>query len=92
VDKALPLCAGGQITCASGRDCGQGEVCCGVYNNTTSSIPQVACASRDKCSGDPPRDSAFVVFCDPNSPQVECGSADACGASQSLKGYFVCTN
>jgi len=89
--RDLSLCAGLKAGCDSANDCGEGEVCCGTFENATTRYTSLECAARDRCVGDGPPGTSYVVFCDPNAKEDECASTgDTCIASASIKGYFVC--
>jgi len=94
MDKAaLLFCTGTKVACDSPNDCGQGEVCCGIFNDRSGAYASVECRARGQCADNPPADSTYVLFCDPRAKHDECASTGStCQASNSLHGYFVCGN
>lgn len=90
--RDLSLCTGTRVGCDSANDCHSGEVCCGVFNESTGSYTSVDCAPRARCAASsPPSQDSYVVFCDPHAEQNECAPrGETCTASRGIKGYFIC--
>lgn len=86
--NALFACGSGTaIACDDDSDCPSGQVCCGALLTNRYASVECKAACNDSFS------SRAVRFCDPNAATDVCAALGAsCLASQTLPGYYVCTN
>lgn len=79
-------CSGGvPINCDDGADC-PGQVCCGVFSQTTG-YKSLSCMTA--CVSPSPSEQ-YVRFCDPAVVPDECGPLKSCKASTGLTGFYRC--
>lgn len=75
------------IRCDDQTDCSGGQVCCGMFSETTG-YQSVQCSPTCNSVGNTIR---AVRFCDPKAAVDECASiGKKCGWSQGLPGYGIC--
>jgi hypothetical protein len=80
--------SGGQgtiLSCSSGADCHNGEVCCG--DNQNGFYLEVSCQAT--CTGQDTQGGVFIQFCDPAAADP-CPVGQSCMPSQVLSGLNVC--
>lgn len=86
--KGIGSCSNGlSIPCDDQADCGSGNVCCGMFEETghyqsVSCMPSCVSVTQGVRA---------VRLCDPDAPKDECAAiGKSCQWSQGLPGYHVC--